>query len=124
MSEEFENRYKQALRSPVPPTPAHFSKQFANASKQEAGSMYCRIFQRALRSHDTKSKGEKMQALWQDQKHRDAFDSFWSKKQGTHKRSMDSIDSGLAVRTRSMVAGMMGGVAKSVGKSVVSLNGE
>ncbi|KAF9579806.1 hypothetical protein BGW38_003788 [Lunasporangiospora selenospora] len=122
MSDEFENRFKQTLRLPVPPTPAHFSKQFAFASKQEAGSMYCRLFQRAQRSDNTKSKGEKMQALWEDRKHRDAFDSYWSTKQGKYKKSMNTIDSTLAVRTRSMVAGMMGGVAKSVGQSVVSLN--
>jgi hypothetical protein len=92
MSEEFSNCFKQTLRSPVPPTPAHFSKQFKYASKQEAGSMYCRIFQRALRSDNTKNKGEKMQALWEDRKHRDAFESYWSTKQSKHKKSMNSID--------------------------------
>ncbi|KAF9190112.1 hypothetical protein BGZ49_003736 [Haplosporangium sp. Z 27] len=122
MSKDFENRYKQTLRLPIPPTPVNFSKQYRYASKQEAGNMYSRIFQRAMGSDDTKSKGERMQALWEDQKHRDAFDSYWSTKKIKFKKSKDTIDSALAIQTRSMVAGMMGGVVKSVKQSVISLN--
>ncbi|GJJ74658.1 hypothetical protein EMPS_07016 [Entomortierella parvispora] len=122
MPVEFGDCLKQTLRLPIPPTPATFSRKYEYTSKQEAGAAYCRIFQQALRQDETKKKGQKMQALWDDKKHRDDFDTFWSIKSTKVKKSIDAIDSTFAIKTRSMVAGMMGGVAKSVGQSVVSLN--